>query len=831
MKHTSIRKPLSILLSILMALSVFSVTAFAGSPSDNTGGELNTETGNTVSPTEKIIAAAPFSALAVPEGTPLTDQLPSTQGTYYLTQDITISSTWLAPSGATTLDLNGYGIRMTGTGTVIDVCRDASCVLTLNDSRPTYSGGENRPSGILGGYITGGTGSKDHPGTSSARYTVGGGIYVNNAVLNINGGTITGNSAAWGGGIYIYNDCTVNMTGGAITGNSCARGGYGGGVFLSASSTFNVSHTPSIIGNYYSYNGKQYPKNVHMQVVASGGKSLYAVITIVSPGLTAGAQIGISELQTNAYPVTSGYSTYHSGVNPGTYFSCDTAGYAYKVNSEGELLSVPAFTITWLNEDGSLIDTTTVAGGTVPTHDAATKDATAQYTYTFAGWSDGTRTYAPDDALPEVIRNATYTATFDAAAKTFTVNVKNLKGETVAAPEVTGETTVAELKELLAGTAEIPAAAQRIIFAGRQLEDGKALSEYNIQQGSTLHLIVKAHTITWNNDDGTLIDTTTVAYGSVPTHDDPVKEADAQYIYTFAGWSPEVTAVTGDATYTATFTTSASPAAIVIGKIDAIGTVEYTDACKEKIDAARAAYDALTDAQKALVGNYETLQLAEGQYAALQLAADKAAFDAYKFNLVAAVQDLAQDGDSEAAAQIIADAAAAIALLDYDTAKTLDENKAAVDALADIADALAAQRAADKLAADKAAFEAYKAEKKAAVEAMAEEGDSAAAAQIIADAAAAIDALTYDEAKTLDENKAAVDALANIADALAAQRAADEQDTPDEPDTPPTPADGESDGKICGYCGKSHPKTFFGSLIRLIHALLYFFKTVYDIVK
>ena len=203
------KRPLSFLLAVLMIVSMF--------------------------------AAAPFSALAVPEGTPLTDQLPSTQGTYYLTQDITISSTWLAPSGATTLDLNGYGIRMTGTGTVIDVCRDASCVLTLNDSRPTYSGGENRPSGILGGYITGGTGSKAHPGTSTAANTVGGGIFVNNAVLNINGGTITGNSAAWGGGIYIYNDCTVNMTGGAITGNSCARGGYGGGVFLSPTEAIDPS--------------------------------------------------------------------------------------------------------------------------------------------------------------------------------------------------------------------------------------------------------------------------------------------------------------------------------------------------------------------------------------------------------------------------------------------------------------------------------------------------------------------------------------------------------------------------------------------------------------
>ena len=730
MNMNKIRKPLSFLLAVVMIISMFAAAPFTASAEDGyTEYEL---------------------PLGLLEGTPLTDQLPSTQGTYYLTQDITISSTWLAPSGATTIDLNGYGIRMTGTGTVIDVCRDASCVLTLNDSRPTYSGGENRPSGILGGYITGGTGSKSHPGTSDATYIVGGGIYVNNAVLNINGGTIYGNSAAWGGGIYIYNNCTVNMTGGAITGNSCARNGYGGGVFLSATSTFNVSHTPSITGNYYSYNGKQYPRNVHMQVSASGGKPLYAVITIVSPGLTAGAQIGIYEYQTNQYHVTSGYSTYHSGVDPGTYFSCDNAGYAYIVN-EGELLSVPEFTITWLNEDGTLIDTTTVAGGTVPTHADATKDATAQYTYTFAGWTpavaeatrdatytatftqtdreytitwlneDGslidtttvaygtvpthadatktataqytytfagwdkeivavtgdatytatftqtdreyTITWKNDDGsvidtttvpygtvpthadatkdadaqysytfagwdkeIVAVTGDATYTATFDATvnsytitwknddgsvidtttvpygtvptnadatkandayytytfagwlpelaavtgdaeytaqfnaqAKTFTVFVKKTTGFRIDVSDVTGETTVAQLKSMVAEQAGIPASEQRIIFAGKQLEDDKTLSEYNIQKESTLHVVGKAYTITWKNDDGSVIDTTTVAYGTVPTHDDATKAEDNAYTYTFAGWTPEVAAVTGDATYTATFTANEKP--------------------------------------------------------------------------------------------------------------------------------------------------------------------------------------------------------------------------------------------------------------------------------
>ena len=61
----------------------------------------------------------------------------------------------------------------------------------------------------------------------------------------------------------------------------------------------------------------------------------------------------------------------------------------------------------------------------------------------------------------------------------------------------------------------------------------------------------------------------------------------------------------------------------VIALIDAIGTVEYTDASKEKIDAARAAYDALSDDQKALVTNADALTTAETAYAALELAQAK----------------------------------------------------------------------------------------------------------------------------------------------------------------------------------------------------------------
>ena len=78
------------------------------------------------------------------------------------------------------------------------------------------------------------------------------------------------------------------------------------------------------------------------------------------------------------------------------------------------------YTITWKNDDGSTIDNTTVEHGAVPTHAAPAKAATAQYTYTFAGWTDGTTTYAAGTALPAATGAVTYTAVFTETAQTYT---------------------------------------------------------------------------------------------------------------------------------------------------------------------------------------------------------------------------------------------------------------------------------------------------------------------------------------------------------------------------------------------------------------------------
>ena len=201
-------------------------------------------------------------------------------------------------------------------------------------------------------------------------------------------------------------------------------------------------------------------------------------------------------------------------------------------------------TITWKLDANTEIDTTEVEEGETPTHAAPADYEDADYTYTFAGWT------------PEVVAataDATYTAQFTQTAK-FSVFVKKLTGGTITVSNVTGLTTVAQLKDLLVTETGVPASEMRLIFAGKQLADDKTLSEYNIQKESTLHLVIKSYTITWKSDENTEIDTTNVAYGATPTHEDAAGYEDADYTYTFAGWTPEVVAVTGAATYTATYT-------------------------------------------------------------------------------------------------------------------------------------------------------------------------------------------------------------------------------------------------------------------------------------
>ena len=190
-------------------------------------------------------------------------------------------------TGFITLDLNGYMLKQTGSGSVISINEGADFILddlsgttathnyyVAEDGLWTFYDGdlpEAAPDGAVTGVVTGGVltggnalygggvnvygtftmnGATIAGNTTDLSYGYGGGVYMGDgSTFTMNGGTISGNVATRGGGVYMGDGSTFTMTDGTISGNVAASGG---GVYVNGG-TFTMEGG-TISGNTAVYN-------------------------------------------------------------------------------------------------------------------------------------------------------------------------------------------------------------------------------------------------------------------------------------------------------------------------------------------------------------------------------------------------------------------------------------------------------------------------------------------------------------------------------------------------------------------------------------------------
>ena len=236
------KRIIAALMTLCMALSLLPGQVLAAGVAQTGGAETAKGTG-------RVYVNEPDAQVALLQRTmqnPVTDEAAlaaaiGQSGTVTLGADIRISSTLVIPKDTyAVLDLNGYVLQMTGSGSVFRVEREGDLTVkdTSTDNRAhTFTvgsdgvwalddGGEKT---VTGGVITGG----------DAEY--GGGVYIErDGKFALEGGSIVGcRASACGGGVYIERDGWFTLESGGIMG--CRAGKYGGGVYSDRVATMTMT--------------------------------------------------------------------------------------------------------------------------------------------------------------------------------------------------------------------------------------------------------------------------------------------------------------------------------------------------------------------------------------------------------------------------------------------------------------------------------------------------------------------------------------------------------------------------------------------------------------
>ena len=489
------KRILSILLALCMLFCLVPTTAFAAG-----------ETNRKVETEQELVNALADSSADI----------------ITLKNDIAIGTT-LTVLRKVTLDLNGYVLKMTGSGSVIILDNKSGITgdLTLIDSNPTaehkfkVNGAEpwvldnSGTETVYGGIITGGTGSR----IFFSNGVSGGGVIIGSGALTMNGGNIVGCIANEGGGLFL-SDGSFTMNAGSIvgcstpnrltTGEAFYGGIYAFGPMANGDTTGVITLTGGLIKN----NGR-YAINAayHTTIYANGGEVYGGVYLKQSSKITCLAEDnGITAFKGKTV-IGGTSSVYPSHVDWGLFYG----GLDIYGNTTGVI-------VTYKDGDSEYAKQVLPSGtlATRPDAPAATPG------YTFGGWNkaDGTAwDYASDKVTDNITLYAkwaanTYTITFDTVGGSEIAPITQDYGTVITAPEA----PTREGYTFIGWDKEIPTT--------MPTENMTVTAQWEINQ----------YTITFDTNGGSEIAPITQDYGTAITVPaDPTREG-----YTFMGWDQEI---------------------------------------------------------------------------------------------------------------------------------------------------------------------------------------------------------------------------------------------------------------------------------------------------
>ena len=489
------KRILSILLALCMLFCLVPTTAFAAG-----------ETNRKVETEQELVDALADSSVDI----------------ITLKNDIAIGTT-LTVLRKATLDLNGYVLKMTGSGSVIILDNKSGITgdLTLIDSNPTAehkfkvngvepwvlddSGTET----VYGGIITGGTGSR----IFFSNGVEGGGVIIGSGALTMNGGNIVGCIANEGGGLFL-SDGSFTMNAGSIVGCSTpnrlttGEASYGGIYAFGPMANIDTTGVITLTGGLIKNNGRYAINAAYMTTIYANGGEVYGGVHLNQAcKITCLAEDnGITAFKGKT--VIGGTSSVNpSHVDWGLFYG----GLYIYGNTTGVI-------VTYKDGDSEY------AKQVLPSGTLATRPDTPATTpgCTFGGWNkaDGTAwDYASDKVTDNITLYAkwaanTYTITFDTAGGSEIAPITQDYGTVITAPEAPtreGYTFIGWDKEI---PTTMPA------------ENMTVTAQWEINQ----------YTITFDTNGGSEIAPITQDYGTAIT----APEAPEREGYTFIGWDKAI---------------------------------------------------------------------------------------------------------------------------------------------------------------------------------------------------------------------------------------------------------------------------------------------------